>query len=305
MMLPAHLAHHGKGRAHHGNARRANGLLLRGVVLATHVPGADDKEAGVSCDVWIIDSRYRAKLQRVPVLMRSAGLNDHEVWKPRPATTALAGGQLNIADRTTAPTAAEDMDGDHVLVGFMADDLAQPVILGQLPHPRTKRRPTADDSEPALYRAHFRGHKLSVGEDGSLTLDMTQASDGTIASDGTEQANKPDATLVIKVGAQQKVRIEQEGVTAEGVVKGKTFLTDLAAFLTDLQTFLNALSTFAGTVSGDTVATTTASAAGTLSPSIGTLNSQVGEFLSKVQAAANADSATGGETYASERLKTS
>ena len=194
-LLPEHLRHQRAGDPEVGIGRSARGLLLRGVVLAVYKPDDPTNAArsqtwpfdptahnSILCDVLIIDRLYRTKLTNVPIVMASAGLNDHEVWVPRPTSLSLQGEALALSlEGSQIPTSAtHNMDGDHVLIGFLGDDTHQPVILGQIVHPRTKRRPSSSDPTQFKWRRFVRGIAIGITNQGNLEIDFSSASDGSI-----------------------------------------------------------------------------------------------------------------------------
>lgn len=218
--LPEHLQHHSAKRPPVGRSRDAKGLLLRGVVVEVYRPDdldsrsdRDESEVkGVYCDVMILDPLYRGRLSQVPVLTQSAGLNDYEHWKPRKATSGITGESLNM-DGGSDPgstTDITDTDGDFVLVGFMGGDLAKPVILGQLPHKLTNRRPSANDTTLYKWRRHVRGILFGVTESGGLEIDLSESSTGSIDSSGAE-AQDGDATIVIRTKDGGTITISDNG----------------------------------------------------------------------------------------------
>lgn len=208
-MLPEALRHHAAGRPIQGMGRDARGLLLRGVVVgvefpAEHVAGDIDpaRLPGVLCSVLIYQAQQRTVLHGVPVAVQSGGYGDHEVWVPQAATRNVVGGAFDVmrADVT-------ELDGDHVLVGFIAGDFAQPVLLSQLPHPRTTERPT---DTAVRYDRVLAGTRVQVFEDGEVVV--TPAGKVTITN-GAAPAPEP-------------------------VILGRTFLTDLVAALVEIQTLM-------------------------------------------------------------------
>lgn len=240
--LPSHLAH--KAAGPHGAAQAARGLVVRGVVLKSYLPGDPDltdrqrTAGGVTCDVYVYERRHRTRLRGVPIRMASAGLNDHEVWVPRGTTLDLQAGTLTVSPEQSGARAslASDMDGDHVLVGFLGGDLNQPIIIGQIPHPQNNRHPTYNDGDTALYkyRRWIRGVSVGVKHDGNVAVDLSAASDGGTAADGTEiPAPTTAGNLKVTctggtVSTAAKVSVVSTTTsTPEPVMVGATFLSDL------------------------------------------------------------------------------
>lgn len=215
-MLPEHLRHHAAGADPLGAARNTGGLLVRGVVIAVQFPA--DYTLGdldpsqipcVTCDVLVYEERRKTILYGVPVLVQSGGYDNHEVWVPRAASSSVSGGTYTPPEQRGG-TAANDTDGDHVVVGFLNNDPARPIILGQLAHPKTQQRPT--DTTVRWSRV-LEGTTLRVDTDGTVRV-------------------SPATKVVINDGA---------GTDPEQVILGRTFLTDLAAGLTEVVSALTGL----------------------------------------------------------------
>lgn len=222
-----------QGSLPHGrNPLAANGLILRGAVVATYVPidGPpsakrkvlhDDADiAGTYCDV-IVYSRHpnfrNALFRSVPVVGDS-GLHDGRVWAPRAARVNLAGGTLQ---RTGVDPV--DLDGDHVLIQFLDDDLAQPVITGRAPHPRMgtgneglpeaghRMRLKVVDGEPDFWKHH--GSFYGVDDSGNFVVDTTRAHGGEFSDDGSEVPAQDAAhgNVIIRVGDDNTVTVQVGG----------------------------------------------------------------------------------------------
>lgn len=183
--------------------RRANGLLLRGVVVETYVTDdsghpqadtpADQAPIAVYCDVLVFPSipgQRWVGLRNVLVTQEIAGLHRGRIWKPRPASIDFLD-SLSIEEGSNPAY----MDGDHVLVGFMNDNLAQPVIMRALPHPQTdlgredkalgrRMKLTDADGDPDLFRHH--GVHWGVDDLGNYGISTNYANDGVIDADGKE-----------------------------------------------------------------------------------------------------------------------
>lgn len=204
---------------------RAAGLQLKGVVVATYViddpshPRAQSDQAApepvaVYCDVLVYSNmpgmRWRAVSQCL-VLQKRGGLHDGEVWKPKASTIDTTGNPL---DYEVASNPA-DFDGDHVLIGFMNDNLNEPIIMGGIPHPssdvgaspdeapaRRRLRLRLADGDPNLVKHH--GTVYGVESSGDFTVDSRFANDGTLdaAGDGKETDPPTSATNAPALGSQ-------------------------------------------------------------------------------------------------------
>lgn len=192
-----------------GHTYRANGLLLRGVVMATYVvddenhPAQPDnpeqeetKPKGVYCDVLTYSSLPNTKFGALPAVLVSqprGGLHDGKVWMPKATTKDITGAPFN-PDVGTNPA---NMDGDHVLIGFIDDNLNQPVILRGIHHPNTDYDKYGDnptkgrklqlrkvDGDPEYFKHH--GSYYGIDDNGNYVLDTTFANDGTTDDLGNE-----------------------------------------------------------------------------------------------------------------------
>lgn len=269
--LPNHLRHKARGSTHQGRARTANGLMVRGVVMKTYLP--DDPQAAarendrpfagaalsaVLCDVLVIDPEFKTYLKDVPVMTPSGGLNDHEIWVPRPSSTDLDTGNLkfSLEGSTGDTSAAHNMDGDQVVVGFLGNDANQPVIIGQFVHPKTNRRPSATDATQYKWRKYVRGMDLGVTDDGNALIDLSKANTGTITPDGSETpaagaGGSGNMTMTMASGdlsTGAKISVQSSAVTSspEPAMLGDTFLNDLDTFLGSLSNALSEVSTALG-----------------------------------------------------------
>lgn len=189
--------------------RNPRGLLVRGVVVATYATDdsnapvlASDKAIGIYCDVLVYSSipsiRYQL-VRAVPVLQDRSGIHTGRIWKPRAASFDVTGAPLDV-EKATNPA---NMDGDHVLVGFLDGASNRPVILGALPHPANdigndskavgnRLRLKAVDGDPDFFKHH--GSYYGIADNGDWLIDTTQANTGALAGDGSEPAPPTDGT---------------------------------------------------------------------------------------------------------------
>lgn len=194
---------------------RARGLLMRGVVVATYVvdddthPQAQGTTRGgpvtVYCDVITYGSRAGSQTRLIRnclVLQRRGGLHDGDIWMPK-ATTRDITGQNNL-DRNVGSNSGY-WDGDHVLVGFMDDELSLPIILGGVPHPtadagvdaqgdagqyRRRLKLRQVDGHPDFTKHH--GSYYGIDAQGNHVVDTRFANDGTLSEFGAEAAPPSD-----------------------------------------------------------------------------------------------------------------
>lgn len=236
---------------------RAQGLMFRGVVVATYVlddethPQAQKTIRGqqvqtsrggpiaVYCDVITYGSRAGSQTRLIAqclVLQRRGGLHDGDIWMPK-ATTKDITGQGNL-DRNTGSNSSY-WDGDHVLVGFMDDNFASPVILGGIPHPtadagvesqgdaaqyRRRMKLRQVDGHPDFTKHH--GSYYGIDNLGNHTVDTRFANDGALDQYGAEAAppgpsedTKGNQTVKVPSGASWQVTLEDMSNPASPTVK--------------------------------------------------------------------------------------
>lgn len=194
---------------------RASGLLFRGVVVTTYeLDNADHPQAtaangvdavAIYCDVLIYSSMWNQRFQflkAVLVSQETGAMHRGRVWKPRAAridvTEPVEGFDL---DRIANPA---NLDGDHVLIGFMDDNLNQPVILRGIPHPSAdignaereagqRTRLKVADGDPDFWKHH--GAFYGVSDAGDFVVDTTRAYSGPdLEPNGNERPPVEDGT---------------------------------------------------------------------------------------------------------------
>lgn len=261
--IPYYLKHRAPNTPQMGLNRYASGNTVRGVVLKVYLGddltnpaliGQPLVKHGVTCDVLVYESNSRTKLFNVPIATGSAGLNDYEVWIPHASTidvnTALLLDQSITHVPGLTPTKVEDMDGDHVLIQFLGNDLNNPIITKQIPHPRTNRQPSVLDLTQFKYKRYLRGMSFGITNDGNVELDLSTPSDGTVLVGGLEAPNLlgGNLDLTMQAGiypAASKVTIADAVFSdPKAALLGETFLTDYSSFLIDEATFLGKEATF-------------------------------------------------------------
>jgi hypothetical protein len=205
----------------HLDVDNVQGWITRAVVLQTYYADEDQrfgKTAGapsggfpsktqkaVLCDVRTY-GRYSRVLPKVPVLQRIHGVWDQDIYIPRGARTNITGGDL-VSDPSDnkQPTSAEQMDGDHVLVGFLENDPQQPVVLPfVMAHPNSGYTP--EQAGGRVRRIRHNGTLVEWDGAGNLTLDATGSAAADIRTDGAETSNSGvggQITLVTSDGSNQ------------------------------------------------------------------------------------------------------
>ncbi len=216
----------------------ARGLLFRGVVTATYEldnpnhPEADTA-GGVSavaiyCDVLVYSSMWNQRFQMLKACVVSqelGGMHRGRVWKPRATKLDKTGSAVDI-DRATNPA---ELDGDHVLVSFLDDNLNQPIIIRGIPHPSAdfgnedkvagkRLRLKVADGDPDFWKHH--GAFFGVSDAGNFVVDTTEAYAGeALLENGKERPAVEDGTtgnytVRLPKGAKLTVQIEG-GATLE------------------------------------------------------------------------------------------
>lgn len=211
---------------------RAGGIIVRGVVTTTYVP-LDGPEAmpsslvknptAVFCDVLVYSTMAgwrNGPLARVPV-MQGMGMHSGHVWLPRATTVNMAG--FAVGKATTDP---QDLDGDHVLIQFLEDDLSRPIITGLAPHPHVGRSNEGLDSvghrmklkvadgNPDFWKHH--GTYYGVDKDGNFIIDTTRANKGVINTEGAETPADVDSSGNVTVRMNAKTTLTVIGVDPAG-----------------------------------------------------------------------------------------
>lgn len=271
-------------------AVRANGLTVRGVVVAVYVYDTSATELFQNQNVQVNDiyvdvliyGRHNTVLPRVLWTKARSGLHEGDISLPRAATLDTSGGDLNVA--TAKPQA---MDGDHVIVGFLEDDLAQPYVVSSLNHPSSdigksdsdplgqRTRLVAADGNPRLWK--HRGSAFGIDTDGNFILDTRTGHGGEYQADGaepsaTQNGSNGNLTATIQPGATVAVtgfeglNIQNTGNTAldtngtvglgtgasHPLVYGDTYQTDQGiknqTIITAATAAVSAISSATGTV---------------------------------------------------------
>jgi len=208
------------------------GWITRAVVIGVTYPDEDtraapgvieDQQRNVLCDVRTY-GRYTRILRHVPMLQHVTGLHDEDIYVPRAPKVTLDGSDLVVGyaiDGLPPPTAAELLDGDHVLVGFLDNDPKQPVILPYtLGHPKAKNRATKEQGRRR--RLRHAGTVVEWTEDGDLTIDATNAAQADLAVGGEASVRETGQKVTITTGTQQieivkgtRVKISSGGTTID------------------------------------------------------------------------------------------
>lgn len=206
---------------------RARGMTLQGVVVTVYVYDSHQAANTVAdgttpntiyCDV-LCYGKHEGVVPRVLVTHgERAGLQEGDISIPR-ATTIAVNGPLDQLQTNPAM-----MDGDHVIIGFLEDDLKKPFILRYMSHPSSD---IGNDGNPAGQRMRlkeadgqprFTKHKGSywgIDADGNMVFDLTKAHDGSsYQSTGAEPPPLGDGSVgnvTLKLPAMAKVTVQIDG----------------------------------------------------------------------------------------------
>jgi len=189
-------------RQNPSNAGRANGLTVRGVVVAVYAYDSEEPVSASEEDGLAINSIYvsvlcygkvfNGVLPRVLWTHDRSGLHDGDVSLPRPTTIDITGD----FDPNSGSNVA-NLDGDHVIIGFLDDDLAQPYVLRCIPHPSSdignsaratghRMRLKKEDKTPRLWK--HQGSIFGLDMNGNWLVDLRRAHTGEYEPDGQEPA---------------------------------------------------------------------------------------------------------------------
>jgi hypothetical protein len=291
--------------------------IYRGVVLKTYATDDSSRSEAhpfaVKCDVLLYRALYT--LLQVPVLQSNHGLNDADLWIPRPSSRSLGGGPLNLAGRSLRgalepfPTKLGDLDGDHVLVQFIEHDPEFPVIMGAYPHPRTKRLVVAgpgwqeaalgiERGKPQLGERYFRyrGVEVRINDSGDVLVDTVGAYNKL--GEVTETPTPLGGQVRLRVKGTERFTVEVDGADVlevyklglipqvdliEGALQPFVRGLDLQTALSTLSVALNAYATAIATPPGAPPnAAVTVAVAGAAAAALAT---QVTAFAAEVTAA--------------------
>jgi hypothetical protein len=255
--------------------KEASGLLLRGVVIRVYsydevrMRNRTIIPSSLYCDVLIYSSRAGnrvAVIRDCVVSQESGGVHNGTIYRPK-ATTLRFDGPLDL-NKVRNPA---ELDGDHVLVGFLDNDVATPIILRWLAHPSTDARsslPTtvnvaghrcrliSTDGDVRLWRHH--GTFFGVQDDGSFVVDNSRGHQGRVEADGSEQPyDAPDpATGTVPAPPNTLFRLRPGGKFRVEIVDpddpdGVTKTFELEANQTELRIRLNGEDNLVLTQSGE------------------------------------------------------
>ena len=183
-------------------AGRVATSLWRAVVVSVQTPPALGASASPNelrdyalgenntyCSVFVysLGGASNGPHDNVLVTYPYSGLQEGDVMQPRGCTRQMSEITRGIGNQTLVP---DDLDGDHVLIGFIDGELALPAIVAYLPHPRRDVGKTDSSTDAIGYRTVVRdgdgspkfskhqGIYTGVGKDGNYEANTTKAHKG-------------------------------------------------------------------------------------------------------------------------------
>ena len=207
----------------------------------------------ILCDVLVYTPRFKGFQYLVRVMQPIHGRSDAAPWYPRPSRAAATGQGPLSTGLPGAATSPADLDGDHVILGFLGGDRQRPIILGALTHPRAAEAFAAWQvvtSGAGPIREHVirhRGTKIRIDAAGNLWIDTTGATRGALDPTGTEFPDATTGKITITAGPTQKVivagalAVELLGAVAVARHGDSTGATIDAAHNTAWHAFFNAV----------------------------------------------------------------
>lgn len=309
IILPYHIAHKTQTQGTHGRTRFAHGHTMRGVVLKTYLPDKATVLTGgrsttalysVTCDVLVYEENMRTVLKHVPVMTGSGGMRDHDVWIPEDSSIDVSTGTI-VVDATVQMSKVTDLNGDHVLIGFLNNDFTEPMIIGQVPHPRNNRAPMSTDVTQFKSKNYLRGMSFGITQDGNIECDLSsptsKPSEGGMDPSGNEIPNimGGNFTMTMQPGALLQL-LDSTISNPEATVLGETYITDESTLLNALGVFLAVFNTYALAIKP--VADPTNAATPTLTAGVTALTAAINTRISAITSSLSA-----GIPYLSSHLK--
>lgn len=250
-----------------GSANRCE--LVSGVVMAVYVyddpshPFAKTGPAAVYCDCLVYSSLTGSRVYPVSTclfLPSVSGVQSGVIRKPRATAAMVGGGAID-------PQNPAQMDGDHVIIGFLDGRDAQPVILGFLPHPQAdagnesaaighRQRLHLVDGDPHFTKHH--GCYFGVSDSGDVVLDATQGNSGALVA-GMESPALDGSAGNVRLRANAAGQVAMSLVDATGATTALAALSganvftlgsgiDAAALASQVNAALSSIQTWAAAV---------------------------------------------------------
>lgn len=197
------------------DARDARGLAVRGVVLAVYSIGDEDYlDNGVPTSAVYADvlayGVHKHVIPQVLITGGRLGMHEGDIVYPRPTTLDTGNDTLDFEKVNPA-----DLDGDHILVGFIDNDLSLPYMITSYPHPNADLGNEAENLGHRVYLTtsdqngsavegkllhkqpryiKHRGAFFGVDDEGNFEVDLTRAHTGEYQASGEEPDPANDGT---------------------------------------------------------------------------------------------------------------
>lgn len=185
-----------------GSKVGAAGLSLRGVVVQVYTygdtvfPRQNAQANAVYVDV-LLYGQHNHVLPRVLWTDPVAGMHEGAVTLPRAATLEID------SDLDIQNSKPQSLDGHHVIVSFLENDIAQPYVVACFRHPSSdvgnsakplgqRMRILGDEPVPAYWK--HRGSFFGLSGVGDFILDTREAHSGDFEADGKEPSASQDGT---------------------------------------------------------------------------------------------------------------
>lgn len=217
-----------------GPTSSTGSLLVRGCVVASYPLGgsvalslpANETQKGVYVDVLLytgIPGMKANLLQRCLVPVGRGGVHDNKPWIPRAATRNLATGEVFTMSSINKFGDPANLDGDHVLVGFIDGDLGLPIVLQGLPHPRAQLKARTYHGESEVL--YHRGVQFGVDAQGNVVIDARDAHPGSYDAQ-MQPVAPPDNNECgnVEIRAQGRWSLEGNQTSLHGTAEGEVAL---------------------------------------------------------------------------------
>lgn len=216
------------------------GALVRGVVLKVYTYGDIDplrntNYNGIYADVLAYGQALSSPtiiIRRALVCTTKSGVYEGDIWIPRGTSQNLQTRQAVDVGQILDP---RQLDGDHVLVGFIDGTLTTPVIVAQLPHPQADRNVDATEigeriktlnTEEAVRYWRHHGSFFGLDQDGNFNVNTARANDGYYnGTDGREQDHVSDnnhGNIVLTIPDDALIRLGS-ALASEAAILGDAY----------------------------------------------------------------------------------
>lgn len=212
---------------------RVRGITFQGVVHAVYVydsPASFGTNIpdGVPINGIYVDvlcyGKHQGIIPRVLATYTRQGIHEGEISLPR-ATNSVVSNDLNPLQSNPY-----EMDGDHVIVGFLEDDIKRPYILKYLPHPVSdvgngdktlghRMRIKEGEGSPRLWK--HKGSYWGIDSNGNYITNLTRAHpgsyfDGCVEPEPTLAGNSGNYTIRLPQTSKLTLEITKDVQNGDG-----------------------------------------------------------------------------------------